>query len=76
MDEPTDGLDPVSGVRVKDIIRALSQRNIGVLMNSHLVDETQSACEDCPPPRRNNQRARPKRVTSIRSVIMDDCLDR
>ena len=45
MDEPTDGLDPVSRVRVKDIIRALSQRNVGVLMNSHLVDETQSACE-------------------------------
>ena len=45
MDEPTDGLDPVSRVKVRDIIRALSQRNVGVLMNSHLVDETQSACE-------------------------------
>ena len=45
MDEPTDGLDPVSRVRVRDIIRALSHRNIGVLMNSHLVDETQAACE-------------------------------
>jgi len=45
MDEPTDGLDPISRVRVRDIIRKLSARNVGVLMNSHLVDETQAACE-------------------------------
>lgn len=45
MDEPTDGLDPVSRVKVRDIIRELSSRNVGVLMNSHLVDETQAACE-------------------------------
>lgn len=45
MDEPTDGLDPISRVRVRDIIRKLSSRNVGVLMNSHLVDETQAACE-------------------------------
>jgi len=45
MDEPTDGLDPVSRVRVRDIVRELSAKNVGVLMNSHLVDETQAACE-------------------------------
>lgn len=45
MDEPTDGLDPIGRIMVRDIIREMGRRNIGVLMNSHLVDETQSACE-------------------------------
>ncbi len=45
MDEPTDGLDPIGRIKVRDIIREMGRRNIGVLMNSHLVDETQSACE-------------------------------
>ncbi|MBQ9694459.1 MAG: ABC transporter ATP-binding protein [Kiritimatiellae bacterium] len=45
LDEPTSGLDPVGTREVKDLILALKQRGIAVLMSSHLLGDVQ-ACAD------------------------------
>lgn len=45
LDEPFAGIDPISVVDVKRIIKHLRQRNIGVLITDHNVRETLDICE-------------------------------
>lgn len=45
LDEPTSGLDPVGTREVKDLILALRNRGIAVLMSSHLLGDVQE-CAD------------------------------
>ena len=45
LDEPFAGIDPISVLDVKQIIRQLSTRNIGVLITDHNVRETLDICE-------------------------------
>lgn len=45
LDEPFAGIDPISVISVKRIIKHLSQRNIGVLITDHNVRETLEICE-------------------------------
>jgi lipopolysaccharide export system ATP-binding protein len=45
LDEPFAGIDPISVLDVKQIIRQLSQRGIGVLITDHNVRETLDICE-------------------------------
>ena len=45
LDEPFAGVDPISVNDIKQIVRALSQRNIGVLVTDHNVRETLDICE-------------------------------
>ncbi len=45
LDEPFAGIDPISVVDIKKIIRELSQKNIGVLITDHNVRETLTICE-------------------------------
>lgn len=45
LDEPTSGLDPVGTREVKDLILALRERGISVLMSSHLLGDVQE-CSD------------------------------
>ena len=45
LDEPFAGVDPISVNEIKQIIRDLSQRNIGVLITDHNVRETLDICE-------------------------------
>lgn len=45
LDEPTSGLDPVGTREVKDLILALRERGIAVLMSSHLLGDVQE-CAD------------------------------
>lgn len=45
LDEPFAGVDPISIVDIKDIIRHLSARGIGVLITDHNVRETLDICE-------------------------------
>jgi lipopolysaccharide export system ATP-binding protein len=45
LDEPFAGVDPISVIDIKRIIRQLQQRNIGVLITDHNVRETLDICE-------------------------------
>ena len=45
LDEPFAGVDPISIVDIKDIIRHLAQRNIGVIITDHNVRETLDICD-------------------------------
>lgn len=45
LDEPFAGIDPISVVDVKRIIKHLRTRNIGVLITDHNVRETLDICE-------------------------------
>ena len=45
LDEPFAGVDPVSVIDIKEIIRHLKYRGIGVLITDHNVRETLDICE-------------------------------
>jgi lipopolysaccharide export system ATP-binding protein len=45
LDEPFAGVDPISVGEIKNIIRHLKDRNIGVLITDHNVRETLTICE-------------------------------
>jgi lipopolysaccharide export system ATP-binding protein len=45
LDEPFAGVDPISVIDIKHIIRHLSQRGIGVLITDHNVRETLDICQ-------------------------------
>lgn len=45
LDEPFAGVDPISINDIKEIIRHLQQKNIGVLITDHNVRETLDICE-------------------------------
>jgi lipopolysaccharide export system ATP-binding protein len=45
LDEPFAGVDPISVNEIKQIIRQLKRKNIGVLITDHNVRETLDICE-------------------------------
>lgn len=45
LDEPFAGIDPISVIDIKRLIRHLRERNIGVLITDHNVRETLAICE-------------------------------
>ena len=45
LDEPFAGVDPISVNDIKDIIRHLRDKNIGILITDHNVRETLDICE-------------------------------
>ncbi len=45
LDEPFAGVDPISVGDIKDIIRTLKDRDIGVLITDHNVRDTLAICE-------------------------------
>ncbi len=45
LDEPFAGVDPISVIDIKRIIRQLQQRKIGILITDHNVRETLDICE-------------------------------
>ena len=45
LDEPFAGVDPISVIDIKNIIRALKDRGLGVLITDHNVRETLDVCE-------------------------------
>jgi len=44
LDEPFAGIDPISVVDIKQIIKHLQNRNIGILITDHNVRETLDIC--------------------------------
>jgi ABC-2 type transport system ATP-binding protein len=45
LDEPTDGIDPVGRVEVRTILLEEKQRGATILLNSHLLSETERVCD-------------------------------
>ena len=45
LDEPFAGVDPISVIDIKRIIKQLTERNIGVLITDHNVRETLDICD-------------------------------
>ncbi len=45
LDEPFAGVDPISVVEIQNIIRKLSEQNIGILITDHNVRETLGICD-------------------------------
>ncbi len=46
LDEPMSGLDPDGRILIKDILKKLKERNITVLMSSHLLEDLEELCEE------------------------------
>jgi ABC-2 type transport system ATP-binding protein len=45
LDEPTDGIDPVGRVEVRALLVEEKQRGATILLNSHLLAETERVCD-------------------------------
>lgn len=45
LDEPTDGIDPVGRVEVRSILLEEKERGATVVLNSHLLAETEKVCD-------------------------------
>ena len=45
LDEPTSALDPLGRADVRDIVLALKERGVAVLLNSHLIGEVERVCD-------------------------------
>ena len=45
LDEPFAGVDPIAVGDIKNIVRHLRQRNIGILITDHNVRETLDICD-------------------------------
>lgn len=45
LDEPTSGLDPVACREVKDLVRALAEMGVTILMTSHLLADVEDVCD-------------------------------
>ncbi len=45
LDEPTDGVDPVGRIEIRDLLREEAARGCAVLVNSHLLSEIEKTCD-------------------------------
>ncbi|MDG6106674.1 ABC transporter ATP-binding protein [Dactylosporangium aurantiacum] len=45
LDEPTSALDPLGRADVRDLLLGLKERNVAVLLNSHLIGEVERVCD-------------------------------
>jgi len=45
LDEPTSALDPLGRADVRDLLLALKDRDVAVLLNSHLIGEVERVCD-------------------------------
>ena len=45
LDEPTSALDPVGRRVVRDLLRELRERNVAVVLSSHLLSEVELVCD-------------------------------
>ena len=45
LDEPTSALDPIGRADVRDLLLALKERGVAVLLNSHLIGEVERVCD-------------------------------
>src|SRR5690606_3123848 len=45
LDEPTDGIDPLGRIEVRDLLLQEKARGATLLLNSHLLAETERVCD-------------------------------
>ncbi|GLY99063.1 hypothetical protein Acsp02_63170 [Actinoplanes sp. NBRC 103695] len=45
LDEPTSALDPLGRADVRDLLLTLRERDVAVLLNSHLIGEVERVCD-------------------------------
>ncbi len=45
LDEPTSALDPIGRADVRDLLLSLRERQVAVLLNSHLIGEVERVCD-------------------------------
>jgi ABC-2 type transport system ATP-binding protein len=45
LDEPTSALDPLGRADVRDLLLTLKERQVAVLLNSHLIGEVERVCD-------------------------------
>ena len=45
LDEPTSALDPIGRADVRDLLLALKDQGVAVLLNSHLIGEVERVCD-------------------------------
>ena len=45
LDEPTAGVDPAGSRKIRDLIFALKERDISVILSSHLLEQVQEVCD-------------------------------
>lgn len=45
LDEPTSALDPIGRADVRDLLLALKDRGVAVVLNSHLIGEVERVCD-------------------------------
>jgi ABC-2 type transport system ATP-binding protein len=45
LDEPTDGVDPMGRVHIREILKALEDRRVTIFLNSHQLAEVEATCQ-------------------------------
>jgi len=46
LDEPSDGVDPMGRIRIREILRSLEEQGTTIFINSHLLAEVESFCRE------------------------------
>ena len=45
LDEPTNGLDPAGIREIRDYVRSCKEKNMAVIVSSHLLSEMEMMCD-------------------------------
>jgi ABC-2 type transport system ATP-binding protein len=46
LDEPSDGVDPVGRIRIREILHSLEEKGVTIFINSHLLVEVELFCRE------------------------------